>query len=1007
MADDNAGYFARNRANLCVELSHDAAESDVGALREAQAGAYWAVRSHFTAHGDPALVVMPTGSGKTAVMSLLGLAMTKRRLMVVTPSRVIRDQVAEEFVALKVARATNAVSLGALAPNVKTAKKRVHSAIEWERLAAFDVVVAVAKCVSPKEKGVLPCPSPNLFDTVFFDEAHHLPAATWKALVEQFSGARIVAFTATPYRNDGKLIPADIVYNYPVARAIAAGIYRPVEFVPVIGTGTREEKDRRLARRAREVIEQERNASAAGAQLLVRVAYIKETEPIRRLYEEQGLHLAIVTSARSLATNREAIQKAREGGCDGLIAVGMLGEGLDLPVLRIAVMHKPHQSFPVTLQFIGRICRMSGEFGSTGRLLAIPDDVQSQTRHLYDLDANWAKLIPGLADAAVAREQERRRFVRDNWEETGLTGGEVSVHSLRPFYAVAVYQIQSEGLDITKELDFGPGKALIESFVSRNGKWRIVITQSLSRPTWTTSQAILDRTYDLHIYYRVNDLLFEATTSEDLAVQVRSAFGQEYLTQVPKDRIEQAISQRDLLAYLNLGMRRVAYAGTSVPTYKMLAGSHAEHAVRASDGQFFSVGHILSQVKEGDRKAVLGVSGEKGKIWAVNRDHLSEFTTWCQRLADTLANSSSVHLQYLTHLRQPIHVEALTAEPIAVDFGDSFFKHIEHELSLEIREACGAVERLDMSTSTIALSIIPGSWAMTSPGEFAVQISIDGHALRIRYDLRASPSYRLDPAADCAECRVRFRDRYRTLEYSLENYLALYPLPALLADGSILVGHGLFSYRSPAYELPPDITSSLDWQQMSCDIEVEDETKLDADGQEDLRERGQCSVLQAMRSVLPTLYQDATIIEDHRSGEVADFVVFQPLAANMRLHLYHCKSSSDAAPGVRTEDIQEVVIQGWKCLRWLRRADLFRHLRGRATQAKVIQGSLDNLDRIIAEASPQVCEYTVQLVQPGLDIGKSIAREDPSVRLVLLSLYDSLRSQDVELRIIGSRGQSK
>ena len=43
-----------------------------------------------------------------------------------------------------------------------------------------------------------------------------------------------------------------------------------------------------------------------------------------------------------------------------IVCVNMLGEGYDLPQLKIAAIHDEKQSLAVTLQFIGRFTRTSG-----------------------------------------------------------------------------------------------------------------------------------------------------------------------------------------------------------------------------------------------------------------------------------------------------------------------------------------------------------------------------------------------------------------------------------------------------------------------------------------------------------------------------------------------------------------------------------------------------------------------------------------------------------------------
>jgi len=210
--DQESGVFLRHRHVLRVGFNEVGGDCK-GFLREAQAGAFWAVRSHFTTDRRPALVALPTGSGKTALMSLLALGIGRRRVLAVAPAIVIRDQIAQEFETLRVARMTGAL-VGYL-PELKVhiLRHRPVSPDDWQALARHDVVVSTPGCLS--FKGMQPPDSvlgTGLFDTVFFDEAHHLAAATWDRLLKLFAEAQIVGFTATPYRLDRKPLPGSIVY---------------------------------------------------------------------------------------------------------------------------------------------------------------------------------------------------------------------------------------------------------------------------------------------------------------------------------------------------------------------------------------------------------------------------------------------------------------------------------------------------------------------------------------------------------------------------------------------------------------------------------------------------------------------------------------------------------------------------------------------------------------------------------------------------------------------------
>ncbi len=1011
-ASESRPYFLSHKQAVRVGFDEDTVDVAVSMLREAQAGAYWAVRSHFTARSDPALVVMPTGSGKTAVMTLLAFGITRKRLLIVAPARVIREQIAREFQTLSVARRTGCLPESVDAPKVCVVSRQLSTEESWRQLEAFDVVVATAKCVSPGEKNVYETPPINIFDTIFFDEAHHLPASTWDKLVKHFHKAHVVTFTATPYRNDKKPIPGEIVYSYPLARAIAKGIYRKIEFIPVEGYGTKEERDHRLAQRAIEILKVE--SEMHRAKLLVRVGRLSETKAIKSVYKREGLDLEVVSSKKSLAANQAAIEKVMKDKCHGLISVGMLGEGLDLPVLRVAVMHRPHQSFPITLQFIGRICRVSDQREGAAKLIAIPDEIQEHTQGLYELDANWAELIPDLADAAVGQEQARRRFARQRWEVT-TSAREVSIHTLRPSFSVAVYEVLSDKVSITRDPQFGESVSLRQSFVSDDKKWRVLITKTIVKPTWTTSDSLLDIVHDLLIYYRVGDLLFEYTTSLEIAAQVRHAFvnclglaprqrhdcTKSALRPVQKDRIEQAISQGDVLAYFNVGMRRVTYASSAIPSYKMMTGSHTEDTIREEDGHFFSVGHVFGRVQWNGDQQVIGVSGDSAKIWSAARDHIKEFTAWCDQLASKLTNDLSVPLPYLSHLKTPVRADYLPAQPYAAEFNNAFFDHLQDGLRLEVKDENGVTCPID-SNSLFELSVVMGSWNSAVPHRCNLKLCAGAIQLQMQYDLEAVESYSYVPVSPYLDCLVKVPEsRGRLIDYTFAEYFSQFPPTLYLIDGSAVTGKYLYLYQPPAYNLPDKLLEGKNWDTLRCDITVEDHT-LVRDHQAWIAS-GKQSVLQATADLLLTMFsEDCVIFTDHHAGEIADYVALEPQLGGLRIHLFHCKASGKKEPGVRLHDAYEVLGQVRKCVRWLRKRDLFKIVQERLRAESMVRGSIEDFLRLVARCSPNTALYSVHAVQPGFNIPEIKDWRHGSMRLMFVSSYDELRNQGVDFHIIGS-----
>src|ERR1700675_872885 len=90
------GYFTNNYAQLRFPIS----DVNPPGFRPAQLAAIHAVSAHFFNVNLPAVVTMPTGSGKTTVLMALAFVLRATRVLVLTPSRLVREQIAENFSAL-------------------------------------------------------------------------------------------------------------------------------------------------------------------------------------------------------------------------------------------------------------------------------------------------------------------------------------------------------------------------------------------------------------------------------------------------------------------------------------------------------------------------------------------------------------------------------------------------------------------------------------------------------------------------------------------------------------------------------------------------------------------------------------------------------------------------------------------------------------------------------------------------------------------------------------------
>ena len=133
---------------------------------------------------DRALLVMPTGSGKTVVFSeICRLAREKKRKVLILVHR--RELIKQASDKLKKA----GVEHGIIAAGFNPSDQPVQ-------------VASVQTLIRRLNSGSF---TPDL---IIIDEAHHAVAGSWDKIIGHFSNAKIIGVTATPSRLDGRGLEA-------------------------------------------------------------------------------------------------------------------------------------------------------------------------------------------------------------------------------------------------------------------------------------------------------------------------------------------------------------------------------------------------------------------------------------------------------------------------------------------------------------------------------------------------------------------------------------------------------------------------------------------------------------------------------------------------------------------------------------------------------------------------------------------------------------------------------
>jgi len=143
-----------------------------------------------------ALVVLPTGCGKTEVAVLASYALSATRVLVITPSVIISRQICKAYKeCLLKFEIISPEDDQYFHPMVRLITK---SSDIREGMNSTVMVVNAHKIGGQSSVKIEDIPADGLYDLVIVDEAHHYPADTWKLLVDHFGNSKRLFLTATP-----------------------------------------------------------------------------------------------------------------------------------------------------------------------------------------------------------------------------------------------------------------------------------------------------------------------------------------------------------------------------------------------------------------------------------------------------------------------------------------------------------------------------------------------------------------------------------------------------------------------------------------------------------------------------------------------------------------------------------------------------------------------------------------------------------------------------------------
>lgn len=298
------------------------------------------------------LLVLPTGTGKTIVFSKVIEDRVKKgdRVLVLAHRGELLEQAAD-----KLYKSTG----------LKCAVEKAEQTClgSWYRV----VVGSVQTLMREKRLNKL---SPDFFNSIVIDEAHHCISDGYRRVLDHFSNANVLGVTATPDRGDMKnmgQVFESLAYEYTLPQAIRDGYLSPIKAVTIplkldltgVGIQSGDYKPGDLGTALDPYLYQiaeEMKNYCANRKTVVFLPLIKTSQKFRDILNEKGFSAAEVNGESN--DRAQILKDFDEGKYNVLCNSMLLTEGWDCPSVDCVVVLRPTKVRSLYSQMVGRGTRL-------------------------------------------------------------------------------------------------------------------------------------------------------------------------------------------------------------------------------------------------------------------------------------------------------------------------------------------------------------------------------------------------------------------------------------------------------------------------------------------------------------------------------------------------------------------------------------------------------------------------------------------------------------------------
>lgn len=354
------------------------------------------------------VIALPTGAGKTVVFSKLS-AMTKGRVLIVVPSKELREQAIEKLEATD-----SSLDIG----SVQAKLDEVDS----------DIIVATRQSLTHKKSNRLErMIDKGKFEIVIVDECHNAVNQIKRIKDNVNSDVKFIGFTATPFNQDMTKVFDGIIFEKPLLEMIREGylcepkalyVHSDVDLSGV-KTVAGEFNQKQLEQAVNTV---DRNELLLNTYVkyakdrkstIIFASGIDHSNEIEKTFKDKGIECRSVDSTIDDDVRDEIIEDFKNGKLPVIVNVGILTTGFDCPRTDCIIYARPTKSKILYTQILGRGLRNCE--GKEDCLVIDIVDVMKKHDLMSMSDIFGVKIEDGetVSEAMKNRENERLQYEQE------------------------------------------------------------------------------------------------------------------------------------------------------------------------------------------------------------------------------------------------------------------------------------------------------------------------------------------------------------------------------------------------------------------------------------------------------------------------------------------------------------------------------------------------------------------------------------------------------------------